>query len=267
MGVALLLLAANPLHAAERAAWCHRVRIGETLSSIARRHGTSVATLARLNRLPAKATLPASTVLRLPALAALRHGRLPLAPRTLAARAGNLERENRHANTLGLSRMRDHAMVRRFLRAGLLVPVPARSRTFRVEGVPDALRVARPWTRRFVDQLAAAAHDLFGTRLKITSLTRTVSVQSTLDRSNLNAAPADGPRRSSHLTGASVDISKRSHTPREILWLRTVLGRLERQGLVLAIEEFAQPHFHVLVLPRYGDYARRLPSPSLFGGC
>ncbi|HSE94766.1 MAG TPA: DUF5715 family protein [Methylomirabilota bacterium] len=247
--------------------WCHRVRAGETLATLAARHGTSVATLAGLNARSPDARLLAGLTLAMPALAALRGGQLRLPDANLAATAGNLERENRAADGLRLSRMQDDRTVARFVRAGRLVSVPRHTATLWVEGVPDALRVARPWTRRFVEQLAAAARDLFGTRLKITSLTRTVALQARLDRSNPNAAPAAGRRRSTHLTGAAVDISKRPHTAPEIRWLRAVLARLEGQGLLLAIEEFAQPHFHVMVLPRYLAYARSLTSASLIGGC
>jgi hypothetical protein len=33
------------------------------------------------------------------------------------------------------------------------------------------------------------------------------------------------------------------------------------------IEEFVQPHFHVMVFRRYASYARRLRLPVLIGGC
>jgi hypothetical protein len=46
-------------------------------------------------------------------------------------------------------------MLRRFVRARLLVALPERGRTFVVHGVRSDLRLARPWTRRFVVQLTA----------------------------------------------------------------------------------------------------------------
>jgi hypothetical protein len=64
-----------------------------------------------------------------------------------------------------------------------------------------------------------------------------------------------------------VDLSKALHSDAEVQWLRLVLRRLTRRGVVLAIEEFVQPHFHVMVRRQYADYARRLRSSVLIGGC
>ncbi|MFQ5574773.1 MAG: DUF5715 family protein [Terriglobia bacterium] len=100
--------------------------------------------------------------------------------------------------------------------------------------------MARPWTKQFIEHLARAMHEIFGTKLKITSLIRTVATQRSLRSRNGNAAPARGESRSTHLTGASVDISKHPHSKREIYWLRQVLRRLTRQGFLHAIEEFQQ---------------------------
>ena len=76
---------------------------------------------------------------------------------------------------------------------------------------------------------------------------------------------ARGRVQSTHLTGAAVDISKRGLGEPQVMWLRTVLQRLERRRLVYAAEEFREPHFHVFVRKRYLSYARRLPSPLLVG--
>lgn len=247
--------------------WCHRVRRGDTLSTLARRYGTTVQTLRTLNSLSPKAILHVGRLLTLPTLVALRRGDLKREPEPLTAAAGNLERENAEADRQDLSRMRNSRMVRRFVRRGLLVPVPAATHTYRVLGVPTWLRVTRPWTKQFIEQLARALHDLFGTRLKITSLTRTAGIQRRLRNQNGNAAPARGETRSTHLTGVSVDISKHPHSRREIRWLREVLRRLTRHRLLHAIEEFHQPHFHVMVFKRYRSYARTLTSPVLIGGC
>ena len=65
-------------------------------------------------------------------------------------------------------------------------------------------------------------------------------------------------------------ISKLSHySGRGALagWLRTVLARLRGRGLIHAVEEFREPHFHVMVGRAYDEYARALRSPILAGGC
>ena len=52
---ALALLLAEACHAGEPV-WCHEVRRGDTLTTIARRHGASVSDLRGLNRLGPNAT-------------------------------------------------------------------------------------------------------------------------------------------------------------------------------------------------------------------
>lgn len=263
----LLALAGADVALARQPVWCHEVRRGDTLSAIARRHATTVAQLGRLNRLAPDAVLPVGRVLTLPVVVRLQRGDLPLERRPLVARPGRLAAENRAARAENLSRMKSRQMVARFRRAGLLVPVPAATRTFYVARVPPPLRVTRPWTRRFLQQVAAAFHALFDEPLRVTSLTRTVPRQHALRLVNVNAAPVRGPVQSTHLTGAALDISRHGLSPAQVQWLRTVLGRLERRRLVYAAEERREPHFHVFVRQRYLDYARRLPSPILVGGC
>jgi LysM repeat protein len=264
--VALIFAAADVVPSAEPV-WCHEVRRGDTLSAIARRHASSAEQLRQLNGLAPDAVLAVQRVLALPGAVRLRHGDLPLASPPLLARPGRLAAENASAAADGLSRMKHLRMVARFRRSGRLVPVPASTQAFYVASVASPLRVARPWTRRFVEQLGAAYHALFDRPIRVSSLTRTAARQRALRLTNASAAPADGPLSSTHRTGAAVDISKRGLTNPELMWLRTVLDRLERRRLVHAAEEFGEPHFHVFVRKRYLGYAGRLPSPLLLGGC
>jgi uncharacterized protein DUF5715/LysM domain-containing protein len=272
MGLAGLLGFALPLAVAgrpvEAAVWCHEMRRGESLASVARRAGTSVERLRRQNAFNRSKPVRAGDIIALPALTSLRFGRLRLVASPLPASPGNLARENAAANHQRLSRMRTREHLERFVRMRLLLPLAVDTPGVHVVGVEPWRRVARPWTRLFVHQLGHALHDLFGgARLRVTDLTRTEAVQKALLLANGNAAPADGPRRSSHLTGASVDLSKVDHPEDELLWLRRVLARLARRGVVSPIEEFVQPHFHVMVFRSYADYARRLRFPTLIGGC
>jgi hypothetical protein len=73
--------------------------------------------------------------------------------------------------------------------------------------------------------------------------------------------------RSTHLTGASVDVSKQPLSVAEIRWLRVVLSRLADRGVLHAVEEFVQPHFHVMVFRQYEAYGLHLHRPVLIGGC
>jgi murein DD-endopeptidase MepM/ murein hydrolase activator NlpD len=257
--------------AAEAAAgvpvWCHVVRRGESLAAVARRAGATQAQLRQLNGLDRGRAVRRGDVLVLPSIERLQSHRLASFAAVMPASRGNLVRENARADADGLSRLRTRATLDRFVRAGLLVPVPESGRGFLVVGVPGWRRVARPWTHLFLSQLGQAVHTLFRGRLRVTDLTRTEAVQAALGESNGNAAPARGPLASTHLTGAALDLSKIEHSDLEIAWLRVVLRRLAARGLVNAIEEFAQPHFHVMVFRAYAGHGARLRAPTAIGGC
>ena len=247
--------------------WCHTVQVGDTMSSISRRYGMSAAKLRKVNASRLTQPLRAGTRLVLPPIQSLAAASPRGRARALRAGPGHLRRENAAASRDHLTRLRDLEMVRQFTRSGRLVPVAADAPTYYVAGVPVALRVARPWTRQLIEHLAESLHALFGTRLRITSLVRTPSRQLALRRLNINAAPAHGSVRSTHLTGATVDISTQPLSAREVAWLRTVLRRLTADRMVHAIEEFNEPHFHVLVRKRYGTYAAGFRSPMFLRGC
>ena len=246
-------------------AWCHVVQRGESLALIARKAGASAPHLRHLNALADHASIRPGDILALPGIERLAAGAWASIGVPIRASPGHRVHENAGADADGLSRLRDRATVDRFARLRLLLPVPPSAPGLHVIGVPAWRRVTRPWTLTFLRQLGAAMHTMFGGRLRVTDLTRTEAVQRALGEWNGNAAPARGPLASTHLTGAAVDLSKVEHSDVEIAWLRTVLRRLTTRGLVDAIEEFAQPHFHVLVLRAYARYAARLRAASAIG--
>jgi hypothetical protein len=165
--------------------------------------------------------------------------------------------QNERADSENLSRMRDVRMLRSFERSGRLVAVPSSTADYYVHSVPSAYRYCRPWTKLFLTRLSRRFNDKFGDRLRVTSLVRTETRQRVLQRTNGNAADASGPERSSHLTGATIDISKRFMTAAERQWMRDALYSLRQQGYVYAIEEFWQPTFHIMVFRNYPDYVHR----------
>ena len=182
---------------------------------------------------------------------------LRAADRTLlVADVTSQEVQNTHADSDHLSRMRDVAMVKRFARSGYLERVPRSTNTYYIHDVPANFRYSRPWTKLFLTRLSRQFHAKFGHRLRVTSLVRTERRQRILGRRNGNAAEAVGPARSSHLTGATVDISKRFMSRRERAWMRDVLYSLREQGYLYAIEEFAQPTFHIMVYRSYPRYVK-----------
>jgi hypothetical protein len=178
----------------------------------------------------------------------------------LTADASSQRIQNVRADADHLSRMADEGMVRRFRRAGLLVPVAVSTRAYYLRGVPARFRYLRPWARLFVTRLSHQFHARFGARLRITALVRTAAYQRILDRRNGNAAAASGPLRSSHLTGATLDISKRFMQRPHLDWMRRVLFDLRRREVLYAVEEFSQPCFHVMIYRNYPEYVRQITS-------
>ncbi len=175
---------------------------------------------------------------------------------SLRATASSSIIQNRYADRADLSRMRDAAMVHRFHRNGYLKRVPVSTRHYYLHRIPANYRYLRPWSKLFLDRISRQFHARFRKKLRVTSLVRTVALQRALARRNGNAAPAVGERRSSHLTGATLDISKRGMSQQEIQWMRRVISSLKRQGYLYAIEEFRQPVFHVMVYRNYPDYVQ-----------
>jgi hypothetical protein len=181
----------------------------------------------------------------------------------LVARPSSQFIQNERANDYHLSRMRNIAMIRRFHADGLLVSVPARTRFYYLHRIPAAYRYLRPWARTFLDRLSREFYATFHQRLRVTSMVRTVALQRRLLHRNGNAANATGAYRSSHLTGATLDISKHFMGPREQAWMRHVLYRLANRGYLYAIEEFEEPCFHIMVYPTYADYVSRITGRPL----
>lgn len=181
----------------------------------------------------------------------------------LAAKASSQYVQNEQADDYHLSRMRNVAMIRRFHAAGLLVSVRSRTRFYYLHAIPAAYRYLRPWTELFLERISREFYATFRQRLRITSLIRTVALQRRLLRSNSNAADATGSYRSSHLTGATLDISKHSMSPAGQKWMRRVLAGLARGGYLYAVEEFQQPCFHVMVYPAYQGYVSRATGQPL----
>ncbi len=179
----------------------------------------------------------------------------------LAARLSSQAVQNARADAFHLSRLRDLAMVQKFHADGLLVSVPSSTSYYYLDNVPADYRYLRPWSKLFLDQLSRDYYARFRQPLRITSLLRTVQFQRRLARINPNAADAIGADRSSHLTGATLDISKHFMDRRGQLWMRRYLLRMKREGYLYAVEEFQEPCFHVMVYPTYRQSARRPARP------
>ncbi len=169
----------------------------------------------------------------------------------LAGSFASQVRQNQIADSDGLERIANDSQLFALKNQKQLVPIP-RVAGVRIDPrVKKKLQVVRPWTAQFLKDLGSEFHAKFGESFRVNSATRTVVHQAQLAKKNRNAAATEGERRSSHLTGATIDIGKKRLTARQIQWMRGKLVELEQEGLIEATEEHYQAVFHVMVFKKY----------------
>ncbi len=162
-----------------------------------------------------------------------------------------LVHQNQMAVTDGLDRIRDDGDLLDLRQRKLLVALPDEDSTYPDDRLPANRRYARPWTVRFLRDLAKAHYARFGTPLIVTSAARTVEFQRRLVRVNGNAAPPTGDVASPHLYGQAIDIGKGHMSLTELTWMRAYLTPVENDGKIDVEEEFQQSCFHISVYRRY----------------
>ena len=171
----------------------------------------------------------------------------------------SLARQNSRTEADGLTRIEDDAQINELRREKALVPVPV-SASLRInEGLPMSRRYTRPWTARFLVDLARAHYMRFHRPLQVNSAVRTVEYQRYLIEVNGNAAPAEGDIASPHLSGATIDIAKKGLSASENAWMRGYLYPLQVAGKLDVEEEFYQSCFHITV---YKSYAPPVTAPK-----
>jgi Family of unknown function (DUF5715) len=180
---------------------------------------------------------------------------VPLPP--LRGTHASLVRQNERSDAENLERILDNDDLDDRIARGMLVPVPVSAALVINQSLPWDRRYCRPWTARFLADLARAHDVRFHSPLEVSSAVRTVDYQKRLIGINGNAAPAEGDIVSPHVTGATIDIAKHDLTAREIYWMRDRLSQLQQQGKIDVEEEFEQACFHITV---YKSYVT--PSPA-----
>jgi len=174
----------------------------------------------------------------------------------------SLERQNQRAQAEGLERIADEDDLSDRIARRQLVPVPVSAELAINADLPEHHRYCRPWTARFLSDLARAHAAQFHGPVEVSSAVRTVAYQKHLIAINGNAAPAEGDIASPHLTGATVDIAKKGMSRQEIGWMRAWLIPLENTGKIDVEEEFQQSCFHITV---YKSYVPARPASSVAG--
>jgi hypothetical protein len=180
-------------------------------------------------------------------------------PTPLYGSHDSLLHQNEMADFEGLDRIRNDAELNRMRRDGLLLPLPLNAHLTVDPRLPTNRRYCRPWTAKFLSDISAAFYAHFAQPLQVNSAVRTVAVQEHLERINGNAAPAEGATASPHLTGAAVDISKRTLTEQQVAWMREYLVPVEDAGKIDVEEEFQQAVFHISVYKQYAPLGKAAP--------
>jgi Family of unknown function (DUF5715) len=176
----------------------------------------------------------------------------------------SLMRQNAKTDADQLERIENDTDLHDRIAQGVLVPVPTSIGLVVNPSLPEDRRYCRPWTAKFLSDLAHD-HDLqFHHPFEVSSAVRTVEYQKKLMRTNHNAAAAEGDVVSPHLTGATIDIAKQGLTRRELYWMRDRLNSLQSQGKIDVEEEFKQSCFHITVYRSYtGDGPPHKPTHQL----
>ncbi|MDR3750520.1 MAG: DUF5715 family protein [Terracidiphilus sp.] len=182
--------------------------------------------------------------------ATLRRTRLVTTP-PLRGSYISLVRQNEKLEAEGLERIEDEDDLSGRIAHKLLVPVPASAALLVNSNLPEQHRYCRPWTARFLTDLARIHAAQFHRPLEVSSAVRTVEYQKRLQETNGNAAPAEGDIVSPHLTGATIDIAKQGLSRQELGWMRRWLLSLEAVGKIDVEEEFQQACFHITVYKNY----------------
>jgi len=170
--------------------------------------------------------------------------------------------ENDKADEDGLSRIKDQAELSSFVALGLLVLIPE-NESIKIDDKASANhRYCRPWTRDFLLDFGPRHRFVFNKRLKVTSGIRTKEDNIKLGKHNTNVSPT-----STHQTGATVDISWKGMSKKEIAWMVTKLYALQTAGKLQATQEIShQPCFHILVFKKYSERPAKNNPVSKKGG-
>lgn len=157
------------------------------------------------------------------------------------------EKQNHEIDREGLSRFKTNKDVAQAARTGLLVPLPRIKNLKTDPRLDPPRRFCRPYTKTFLLDTAELSRKNSPKLVwQINAAVRSEAFQKQLRGSNNNAA-----LKSSHTTGATIDISKVGKDMFELEWMRKRLLKLEKLGLIEAVEEWYQPVFHIMVFQTY----------------
>lgn len=169
----------------------------------------------------------------------------------LVGRDSTLRRENLIANLQNLVRIKDDKTLEEMKKKGELIPIP------KIAKFDDKLDEKWQWVLpeagSYWERIGIEFIERFGRMFQINSAVRTIFRQLEIMKTNFNAAAISGEKMSTHLTGATVDISKIGLGKEELNWLRRRFVSDEESGFLEATEENMQLCFHVMVFRTYTE--------------
>jgi len=165
-----------------------------------------------------------------------------------------LVKQNEIIDQMELPRIADDDELETIISNEELVPLQESSSLRIAANLKETRRYCKPWTRDFVEDLSQAFYEEFKKPIQVNSAVRTVAQQKKLRRHNRNAGPIEGETASTHLTGITLDLSKRGLTKKQHAWIEQYFLPLKEAGLIDPIEERRQPVFHVVVFDRYTEW-------------
>ena len=178
---------------------------------------------------------------------------------SLKGSTDSLAWQNKIADEQKLPRVSSDKELEQLKKSGVLIQIPE---WFRIDPRLDQKwRWVLPETAKFLDDFGVDFINHFGRYFKTTSAIRTTVRQLEIAKEgNPNAElPMEGPRRTSHTTGATIDISKIDMNEDELAWTRKELLRLEKLQVIEATEEDSQQKcFHIMVFKTYAGYKSQL---------
>ena len=179
----------------------------------------------------------------------------------------SLEKQNFVVDLWRLQRFENESEVKEAVRLKKLVSVPSSTQYFFVDPSLDKrTHFISPWTLVFINQLSKDFYEhtqkikkRSKKKVKITGLVRHRKYQKALARRNPNAIwdEENLDRQSSHLTGATFDISTKDLIRDELCWLKEYLLELQNLNLIHVRDEFYNNCLHVMVFPVptfFGDF-------------
>ncbi len=111
------------------------------------------------------------------------------------------------------------------------------------------LRMFHPKALKLLQELAGAYYNEFKKPLRVTSLTRSMDYQISLNKNNLNSFKVRGPDSlPPHTSGCAFDLSRKQMTAKEQNFVMAKLAEMEKRGVLDGLREGgANACFHVFI--------------------